>query len=87
MNAAKIFTLVWSFVLMALVLLLQVYVMQLHWWFSILYALLAILLPLLYIFKRLVQAQTSKDYHYVSSVIKWVMFTGIVSMIFVKIYL
>lgn len=87
MNAAKIFVLVWLFVLIALVLLLQVYVMQLHWWFSILYALLAILLPLLYVFKHLVQAQTSKDYHHVSSVIKWVMFTGIVSMVFVKIYL
>ena len=85
--ASKVFTGVWIVVLIGAIAALQFYVLQLGWWLSSLYSFLLILLPLIFILKKLYQAQVSADYGYVSHAIKFVMFTGIVSMIFFRIYL
>ena len=85
-NAAKIFIAVWLIVLLALLISLQFYVLQFHWWFSALYSFIFIIAPLINIFRKLFTATTSADYHQLSSRTKLVMLTGILSMIFIKIY-
>ena len=85
-NATKVFVAVWLFVLTGTLLIIQIYALRLGWWFSVLYNLLLIIAPLIVIFKKLYTAQTQEDFHRISSLIKFVMFTGILSMIFFKIY-
>jgi len=81
-NAAKVFVAVWLIVLIAALVILQLYAITFGWWISVLYSVVLIILPLLYIFKQLFAAQTPQAFHSLSSVIKLVMFAGIVSMLF-----
>jgi len=82
LNSTKIFTLVWIVVLVAVLLLLQVYVLFIGWWITALYGFFFITLPLIQVFRKLLVAQTSNDFHALSTLVKIIMFTGIVSMIF-----
>lgn len=86
-QSTKVFVAVWLVVLISLLLIVQFYVLILNWWWSAAYSLLLIILPLFHIFKLLLRARTSQDYHRLSSLIKMVMFTGILSMLFFRIYL
>jgi 4-hydroxybenzoate polyprenyltransferase len=85
-NASKVFISVWLIVLITTLIILQLYVIQLGWWFSILYCLILIIAPLIYVFKKMFSAHTPSDYHHLSIIIKMVMFTGILSMIFFRYY-
>ena len=84
---SKVFAGVWLVVLTGGVLVLQFYVFQLGWWWSAIYSLLLIIIPLLWVLQQLYKAQTPSDFSRLSSAIKMVIFTGIVSMLFFKIYL
>ena len=84
--ATKVFTAVWLIVLIGILIILQFYAMHLGWWWSVVYCTAAIILPLLWILQKLYKAQVVKDYHQLSVSIKLVIFTGILSMIFFKIY-
>ncbi len=86
MNATKVFVAVWMVVLISILSLLQFYAFQLQWWFFSLYCVVAVIIPLVKAFKKLSKAQTPKDFHSISSLIKIVMLTGIFSMVFFKIY-
>lgn len=79
---AKVFTGVWLSVLIASLGIIQFYVWQLGWIFSIIYAVVVIIVPLFWILRKLYDAQSPADYHKLSTVIKTVMFTGILSMLF-----
>jgi len=82
LNAAKVFVAVWLIVLIAALVILQLYAFTFGWWISIIYAVVLIILPLLFIFKKLFAAQSSQQFHSLSSIIKLTMLTGIVSMLF-----
>lgn len=84
---SKVFAGVWLVVLAAGVAALQFYVLQLGWWLSAVYCIVLIIIPLLWVLRQLYRAQASADFSKLSSAIKFVMFTGIVSMIFFRIYL
>jgi 4-hydroxybenzoate polyprenyltransferase len=86
-NATKVFVAVWLVVLIAALSIVQFYVLQFRWWWSATYCILFIIIPLLYIFRKLFDAIGPQDYHRLSSLVKLVMFTGILSMIFFRIYL
>lgn len=86
LNAAKIFVSVWLVVLIAVLLIVQFYVLQFHWWLSAVYCILLIIVPLIYVFKKLFSARTPPDFHRISSLIKLVMLTGILSMVFIRLY-
>jgi 4-hydroxybenzoate polyprenyltransferase len=86
-NASKVFISVWLVVLASALAIVQFYVLVLKWWWSAAYCIFLIVIPLIYIFKMLFSAHTSKDYHRLSSMIKMVMFTGILSMLFFRVYL
>ncbi|MEI8075626.1 MAG: geranylgeranylglycerol-phosphate geranylgeranyltransferase [Bacteroidota bacterium] len=85
-NASKVFISVWLIVLISTLVILQLYVIQLGWWLSILYCLILIITPLLYVFKKLFTAKSTTDFHHLSVVIKLVMLTGILSMAFFRLY-
>jgi 4-hydroxybenzoate polyprenyltransferase len=80
-NVAKVFAGTWIVVLLGALVILQFYVLQKAWWPVILYGALFLDLPLLWILRKLYQAQTKKDYHLLSNVIKGVMLAGILSML------
>ena len=84
--ATKVFTAVWIIVLVSALVILQFYALHLSWWWSIVYSLITIIIPLLWILRKLYQAQVAKDYHRLSTAVKLVMLAGILSMIFFKIY-
>ncbi|WP_298301800.1 geranylgeranylglycerol-phosphate geranylgeranyltransferase [Hydrotalea sp.] len=83
-NSTKVFTLVWTIVLTAVLLLLQLYVLLNGWWITALYGFICITLPLLQVIRLLVKAQNSKNFHQLSTLVKIIMFTGIVSMLFFR---
>lgn len=85
-NATKVFVAVWLIVLIALVVTTQVYVIRFGWWWNVLYAAVLIVGPLLTVAQKLTKAYTPADYHKLSSLIKLVMLTGILSMGFFLIY-
>ena len=82
----KVFTAVWLIVLIGALIILQFYAMHLRWWWSIVYCVITIIIPLFLILKKLYQAQVAKDYHQLSTAVKLVMLAGILSMIFFRIY-
>lgn len=84
---SKVFAGVWLVVLIGSVAALQFYVLQFGWWFSVVYCILVIIAPLLWILQQLYRAQVAEDFHRLSTAVKLVMFTGIVSMVFFRIYL
>ncbi len=87
LNATKVFVAVWIIVLIAVLSILQFYVLPFGWWHSALYCFLLIIMPLVWILRRLFSAQTPEDFHKLSTAIKLVMFTGILSMGFFRFYL
>lgn len=86
-NATKVYVAVWMIILIAILLVIQVYVLQFRWWWAVVYCIPFIILPLLYIFMKLFKASSTQDYHKLSSWTKLVMLTGILSMIFFYFYL
>ncbi len=86
LNVSKTFTAVWLVVLIAAIGIIQAYVLRLGWWWSCMYSVLLIILPLGWILKQLFKAQTAADFHKLSSMVKLVMLTGILSIIFIKLY-
>ena len=81
-QVSKVFVAVWLIVLTCGVFFIQFYVIQLGWWLAAAYSLLAIILPLIWVLRKLYQARTQEDFHNLSSAIKYIMLTGILSMIF-----
>lgn len=93
LNVSKTYAAVWLVVLIAAIGVLIVYIMRFlfaggtaWWWLSMIYPVLLILLPLAWIFKRLFRAQSAAEFHQLSSMVKLVMLTGILSIIFLKFY-
>ena len=85
-NASKIYVAIWLVTITLTLVGLLIYMAQIHWWISAAYCLVLIVLPLLRIFQKLFKAQTPQDFHTLSSMVKFVMFTGILSMIFFRFY-
>ncbi|HEY5367807.1 MAG TPA: geranylgeranylglycerol-phosphate geranylgeranyltransferase [Hanamia sp.] len=79
---SKVFAGVWIVVLAAMVAAIQIYVIQLGWWFSALYSVGAIIIPLIWVLRKLYTANTPEQFHYLSTAIKLIMFAGILSMVF-----
>lgn len=87
LNATKVYVAVWLIVLLAVVIISQVYVTQFGWWWPNVYSTLFIIIPLGYIFLRLFRAEAAQDFHVLSRMTKWAMLAGILSMLFFRFYL
>lgn len=86
-NATKVYAAVWLIVLIAVLIILQVYVLQFRWWLAVAYSVPAIIFPLLIILFKLRKSNAPQHFHQLSTLTKLVMFTGIVSMAFFYYYL
>jgi 4-hydroxybenzoate polyprenyltransferase len=84
--ASKVFVAVWMVVLTGMIGIVQFYVLQFGWIWSTVYCIVLIIVPLVWILQKLFKAQVPKDFRRLSTVIKFAMFTGLLSMIFFKIY-
>ncbi len=84
--SSKIFVAVWLIVLIAALVILQLYALQLQWWWSVVYGFIFIVFPLLVILRRLFPATSAEHFHDLSTMVKLVMLTGILSMLFIKWY-
>ena len=86
-NVTKVYIAVWLIVLIACLVILQLYILQFRWWWAVIYAVTAIILPLFIILIKLKNSQSTRDFHQLSSLTKLVMLTGILSMAFFYFYL
>lgn len=86
-NATKVYIAVWLVVILALLVVLQVYVFRFGWWWATIYSFIAIIIPFAYILLKLFKARVTEDYHKLSNWTKLAMLTGILSMIFFFFYL
>jgi 4-hydroxybenzoate polyprenyltransferase len=84
---SRAFAYTWMIVLGGAVLILAVYTIQINWWWMAVYLFAAVLLPLFQVYRKLGKSTSPMDFAMVSRLLKWVMLTGILSMIFYKIYL
>lgn len=86
-NATKVYVAVWLTVIIAAITILQFYVLQYKWWLPIAYSVVLIILPLVYFLYLLRKSKNEKDFLNLSSLAKFIMLTGILSMFFFKFYL
>lgn len=86
LTVSKVFVSVWLIVLIAILFIIEIFVLQFGLWWSAVYCIVLIIVPLLWVFRKLFVARSSKDFHLLSTVIKMTMLTGIISMIFFKYY-
>jgi len=84
--SSKVFAGVWLVVLIGVLFIILFYALQLGWWLITLYCFLMVILPLIWILRKLYVAQNTPQYHRVSSIIKLVMLSGILSMLLFKLY-
>jgi 4-hydroxybenzoate polyprenyltransferase len=80
--AAKIFAAVWTTVLIGALFITQFYVVQFGWWLFAAYIFIAVAVPLIFMLRKLYAAQATIDYSKLSKQIKYLMLTGILSMVF-----
>lgn len=73
--------------LQILIVLVEIRIGFIGWWPAIFYLVLFVQAPAYYIYTLLKKAHLPEHYHRVSSLVKWLMLTGILSMIFFKIFL
>jgi 4-hydroxybenzoate polyprenyltransferase len=85
-NAARVFAANWLFILVALLIITQIYVLQFGWWYAAFYITALVIVPLILLFGKLFNASTSDDFSKISRQIKWIMLTGIFSMVFFLYY-
>ena len=86
-HVSKLFVAIWLVILVAVLFILQMYILPLKWWWFALSSFVFIILPLIYILRKLFTTETQPGFHRLSNWVKWVMLAGILSMIFFKIYL
>ncbi|MGC4235739.1 MAG: geranylgeranylglycerol-phosphate geranylgeranyltransferase, partial [Niabella sp.] len=65
-NATKIYITIWLTIVTVVLLIIQFYVLQFRWWLAVIYCFMFMVLPLLRIFRKLVKAQSTQDYHQLS---------------------
>lgn len=83
-NTAKVFAATWLVVLIGALIVIQFYILQYGRLWLVGYCILLIIAPLLWILRKLYEGQTVADYHLLSSWIKGVMLTGILSMFLIE---
>lgn len=85
-KTTKVYTATWIMVLTATLIVLQIYVLQFGWWPSVVYGIILVVVPLLYLLVKLRTAANAREFASLSSVTKWIMLAGILSMLFFRSY-
>jgi 4-hydroxybenzoate polyprenyltransferase len=82
--ATKVFAGVWLVVLLLAIGVVHVYGIILGWYFAVAYGLFVIIIPIILVLRKLYLAVTVKEFHQISTYIKWIMLAGILSILFFK---
>lgn len=85
-RATKIYIAVWTVVLIAALVILQLYILQFGWYLAVLYCSLLVIVPLVLFFKRLLAAHNPAGFAPLSRYTKLIMLAGILSMAFFFFY-
>jgi 4-hydroxybenzoate polyprenyltransferase len=85
-RTTKIYCAIWLVVLIATLAILQVYILQFGWWPAVLYSGLLVITPLIVTLIKLRKAVSTKDFAQLSSYTKWIILSGILSMVFFSFY-
>jgi 4-hydroxybenzoate polyprenyltransferase len=85
-RATKIYISIWIVVLLAALIILQLYVLQFGWLFAVVYSITLIISPLFYLLIQVMKAQTVKEFARLSGLAKLIMLAGILSMVFFRLY-
>jgi 4-hydroxybenzoate polyprenyltransferase len=83
---SKVFATIWMVILIALLIVVMFYVLQFKMWLAAGYIFVLIIIPSVYSLYFLMKAKTTVDFTILSKWIKVIIFTGILSMIFFKIF-
>lgn len=83
---SKVFVAIWMMILLALLLIVLFYVFQYDMWVPAGYNFLLIILPSAYALRLLLKSETTNDFTRLSKWIKFIIFTGILSMILFKYF-
>lgn len=86
LRTTKIYVGIWTTVLIAALVILQLYILQFRWWYDLFYGTLFVIAPLVYLILNLSGASRATDFARLSNVSKFIMLTGILSMIFFRVY-
>ena len=87
LNATKVYAAVWLCVLIGALIIVGIYLMQYAWWWPVVYGAIAITVVLFLVLRKLFKANTPEKFHQLSNLTKFVMLTGILSMIVFYFYL
>lgn len=79
--ASKVFVAVWVIVLIAALSFIALYAFKIGWRWQSVYIVIFVWAPLFLLLRKLSTAVTAKHYHQLSSLIKWIMLAGILSML------
>jgi len=85
--ATKIYVAVWLIVLLAVLVVIQIYIARFQWWWPVIYSVVLIIFPLVYSFLKLFKASSQQEFHYLSNINKYIMLAGVLSMSFFYFYL
>jgi 4-hydroxybenzoate polyprenyltransferase len=80
---SKMFVAIWIFISAAMLLLLQLLAWNAGWRWSVLYAIVFLITPMLFLLVDVKKAHTPSDFSRLSLRMKWIMLAGILSMLFV----
>ncbi len=86
LRVSKVYVAIWTVVLIAALVILQLYVVRWGWWIAIAYSLLLIIAPLIYLLIKLRKASGPQDYALLSNISKLIMLSGILSILFFRLY-
>jgi 4-hydroxybenzoate polyprenyltransferase len=86
LNVSRFFCVCCLTVLVAALIFIQFYILQYGWWLSILYTCFFVIFPTLRALKKFSHATKVIHFHQLSKMIKMIMLSGILSMIFLKYY-
>jgi 4-hydroxybenzoate polyprenyltransferase len=85
-RSTKIYVAVWLVVLIASLIILQVYILQFWWISAVAYSVLLVIAPAIYLLARLSGATTPAEFKKLSGISKFIMLTGILSMLFFRVF-
>ena len=86
LRTTKIYITIWIVILIAALVVLQLYILQFGWWLAVIYSIILIIAPICYLLMQLRKAQATKEFRKLSTLTKIIMFTGILSMVFFRLY-
>ena len=82
LKPTKVYVAVWTIVVIAMLLLIQLYVIPFGWWYTVLYCFIFIIFPLSLVLIQLPKAFAHAHFRRLSAYIKMAMLAGILSIIF-----